>query len=533
MVDSVLDTLIQDVRIVDGTGAPWFRGSIGIEDAKIAEITRRSDQELPADSVIEGDGLVASPGFIDTHSHSDLKLFSTPSLAPKIHQGITTEILGQDGFSMAPIYEGLDRWKTHVSGIYGQKDGEWRWGSVADYFDAIDEHGLSPNVAMLVGHSTVRYDVLGFDDRSPTEDELEAMADLVAEALADGAIGFSTGLVYPPARYAETDEVRELAARLEPYGRPFVAHIRNERLQIWDALDEFVDIGADAAVPLHISHFKLAGPAQQGKVHRARAVVEAARERGVDLTAEQYPYTAGSTTLANVLPPWVQAKGPEQTLEYLDDEDARERIRRDINEWRIEGWENRGDYTGWDNIEITNVKSDANSHLEGRSIAWIANERGTDPVTVVCDILLAEELEVGMLLYQLKESDVRELLSYERVNVATDGLFGGRPHPRVYGTYPKILGRYVREENVITMEEAVRKMTSLPARSMGLESKGVLKPGMDADIVLFDPDRISSNATYDRPRQQPSGIPHVVVNGVPIVRDGETTGAQPGEVVRK
>jgi N-acyl-D-amino-acid deacylase len=228
----------------------------------------------------------------------------------------------------------------------------------------------------------------------------------------------------------------------------------------------------------------------------------------------------------------VQAEGPDQTLAYLRDEDARERIRRDIDEWRIDGWENRGAYTGWENIEVMNVASPADEHVESESIRAIADDRDTDPVTVVCDLLVESELEVGMLLHQLREADVQQLLTNERVNVATDGLFGAHPHPRVYGTYPRILGRYVRELNLLTLEEAVRKMTSLPARAMGLQSKGVLRPGLDADLVVFDPATVESNATYDRPRQHPTGISHVVVDGTFVVRDGELTDARPGSAIR-
>ncbi len=528
------ETAIRNARIIDGTGAPWFRGTIIIKRGKITEIHRGKTSQTDATTEIDADGMAVCPGFIDTHTHSDLQLFSDPTLAPKIRQGITTEVLGQDGFSMAPLYDvDTDAWETHLSGIAGRLDGEWSWESLGDYLEAIDDQEIAPNVATLVGHGTVRFNVLGFSDTAPTEDDISQMAELVTEALEAGAVGFSTGLVYTPARYADTAEVRELAAQLAPYGRPFVAHIRNERRQIWEALDEFIDIGADTGVPLHLSHFKLAGPDQQGKVHRAVSIFEAARERGVDLTVEQYPYTAGSTTLTNILPPWVQAEGPEQTLSYLRDDDTREKIRRDISEWRIDGWENRGAYTGWENIEVTNVASESNQSVEGKSIATIATERDTDPVAVVCDLLIEEELEVGMLLHQLTESDVRDVLANERVNVATDGLFGGRPHPRVFGTYPKILSRYVREANILTLEEAIRKMTSLPARAMGLETKGILRPGLDADLVVFDPATIDTNATYDSPQQFPTGIHHVMVNGSFVVRDSVVTDARPGEALTK
>jgi N-acyl-D-amino-acid deacylase len=530
-----VDMLLENARIVDGTGSPWFRGAVGIEDGEIASVSRTSDPGIDAAERVDVDGAVVCPGFVDTHSHSDIELFEDPTLAPKVRQGITTEILGQDGFSMAPMYceGGAEEWQSQLSALAGRADVEWTWGSTGEYLDAVEEHEVSPNVAMLVGHGTVRFNVMGMDDRAPNDDELTEMADLVTEALEDGAIGFSTGLIYTPCTYASTEEVQALASRLRPYGRPFVAHIRSEGRWIWDALDEFVDIGADEDVTLHLSHFKMAGQEQQGKADRAIHLIEAARERGVDFTAEQYPYTAGSTMLSAVLPPWVHADGPEGTIEHLRDDGTRERTRRDIEEWRIDGWENIGMLAGWDNVVITNVESESNEPLEGMSIAEIADRRETDPVNAVCELLVEEELGVSMSLHMMDEGDIEEILSYERVCVGTDGLFGGKPHPRVYGTYPRILGHYVRNRNLLTIEEAVRKMTSLPARAMGLDGKGVLREGMDADVVVFDPDTVESRATFENPRRYPKGIHHVLVNGEFVVRDGDTTGNTPGVAIRR
>jgi N-acyl-D-amino-acid deacylase len=528
------DLLLENARVVDGTGAPWFRGAVAVDDGEISAVVRRREHGLDAGTTVDVDERVVCPGFVDTHSHSDLELFADPTLAPKIRQGITTEVLGQDGFSMAPMYRegGAEEWAKQLSALAGSVDVDWSWGSTADYLDAVEESGVAPNVALLVGHGTVRFDVLGMADRAPEPDELEEMADLVTEALEEGAVGLSTGLIYTPCTYADTDEVRALAARLEPYGRPFVAHVRSEGRWLWEALDEFVDVGAETGVPLHLSHFKMGGREQQGKAGRAIGAVEVARERGVDFTVEQYPYTAGSTMLSAVLPPWVHADGPEGTLRHLRDDDARERIRRDIEEWRIDGWENIGGLAGWENVVVASVASEANDDLEGETVAAVAADRGTAPVDAVCDLLVEEELGVSMTIHMMDEGDVREILGSERVCVATDGLFGGKPHPRVYGTYPRILGHYVREENLLTLEEAVRKMTSLPARAMGLDRKGVVRPGMDADLVAFDPAVVESRATFDTPRRHPKGVDHVVVNGEFVVRDGETTGATPGVAVR-
>ncbi|WP_436925632.1 N-acyl-D-amino-acid deacylase family protein [Halosimplex amylolyticum] len=526
--------LVDDARVVDGTGAPWFRGAVAVDDGTITAIRRDSAHGLSAETRIDADGSVVAPGFIDAHSHSDLRLFADPSLAPKTRQGITTEIVGQDGFSMAPLYreDGIDQWRDHLGGLAGRLDREWSWRSLATYLDEIDAAAVAPNVATLVGHGTVRYEVLGMDDVEPTEDELAAMAALVAEGLEDGAVGFSSGLVYAPQVYSDTAEVSRLAAELEPYGRPFVAHIRSEGRWIWDALDEFVDVGAEHEIPLHISHFKLTGAAQQGKTDRLLAHVETARERGVDLTADQYPYAAGSSMLTSLLPPWAQSQDAEELRETLADPEQREAIRRDIEEWRVDGWENVPGKTGWDRIEVTSLTSDAFGPHEGQDVAAIASERGCEPIDVLCDVLLAEDLDASMIAHGLIESDVRAIMGSSRVAVGTDGLFGSRPHPRVYGSFPRVLGRYVREENVLSLEEAVRKMTSLPARAMGLDAKGVIRPGLDADLVVFDPAVVADRATFEEPDRYPTGIEHVIVDGTPIVRDGADTGARPGGSIR-
>jgi len=529
-----VETVFANARVVDGTGAPWFRGSVGLEGGEIAFVKQRADPDIAADTRVGVDGDVLCPGFIDTHSHSDLRLFEEPTLAPKTRQGITTEVVGQDGFSMAPLYrEGAaDTWAEQLSGLAGTTDRDWSWDGVADYLDVVEADGIAPNLATLVGHGTVRFDVLGMADRAPTDEELESMQALVRESLDAGALGLSTALVLTPCSYADTDELRALATELRPYGRPFVAHIRSERAGIWEALHEFVEVGKAADVPLHLSHFKLGGPPQHGKTDRALAIVEAAREQGTDVTADQYPYTASSTLLSYVLPPWVHSEGPEGAIDHLQDEEARERIRRDIEESRIEGWDNPGAYSGWDNIVVTNVETAGSDDYEGSTIADIAAERDTHPVFAVCDLLAEAELGVSILNHFIDEDDVRSILASERINVITDGLFGGKPHPRVYGAFPKVLGTYVREENLLSLEMAIRKMTSLPARAMGLTRKGLVRTGMDADLVVLDPAVVSSPATYEEPTRYPRGIYSVYVNGEPIVRDGETTGQTPGDVIR-
>ena len=515
---------LTNCRIVDGTGAPWFRGSVGIENGRIQSVVRDDSLAGAAERTVDLDGLMLAPGFIDTHAHSDLRLFDQPMLPPKTRQGITTEILGQDGFSMAPLSPEADpaEWEDHLSGLNGRTDREWTWRSTAEYFDAIDANGIAPNIGMLVGHGTVRWNVMGMADRPAEESEIEAMADLVTASLEAGAIGFSTGLIYTPQVTADTEEVQRLAGRLAPYGRPFVAHIRNETDDIWGALDEFVDIGDDEAVPLHLSHFKLALPPQHGKAGRAIAVLDAARERGVDITADQYPYTAGSTMLAELLPSWVRTDGTDEAVKRLGDREDRARIRQYIED-RPEAWST---------VVVTSVASDANEQFEGMALDEIAEARNQDPPAAVMDLLLEERLEVSKITHMLADEDVETILTHSRTCIATDGLFGGKPHPRTYGTYPRVLGHYVRDKNRLEVEEAVRMMTSLPARAMGLHRKGIIRPEMDADLVAFDPQRVDSPATYEDPRQFPEGIAHVVVDGQFVVRDGRSTGATPGSVIR-
>ncbi|WP_254534000.1 N-acyl-D-amino-acid deacylase family protein [Natrinema gelatinilyticum] len=526
--------LLENARVIDGTGAPWFRGHVLIADGRIESVRREREPTIDADERIDIDGEAVCPGFVDLHSHSDLRILDEPTLEPKVKQGITTEILGQDGFSMAPMYRdgGSAEWGDHLEGLAGESETEWTWGNVADYLDAIDERGAAVNAATLVGHGTVRYDALGMADRDPTDEELARMADLVTEALEDGAIGFSTGLVYPPQVNATTREVAALAKCLVPHGRPFVAHIRSEGRWIWDAFDEFVDIGDDARIPIHVSHFKVSGRSVRGTAGRLLKLFEAARDRGVDVTADKYPYAAGNTMLTSVLPPWVHADGLDRLQEYLSDEAARNRMHREIEGWEIEGWENNAGKTGWENLVVSNVEADDLAHLNGRSIAEIAAERDVRPIDAVCDVLLEAGTGVSMITHSQSEADVREMLAHEYVAVGTDALFGGSPHPRTYGAYPRILGHYVRDENLLTLEEAIRKMTSLPARAMGLNRKGVIRPVMDADLVVFRPHVVDERATFADPRQLPSGILHVLVDGEFVVRDGELTGALPGGAIR-
>ncbi len=517
-----LDLILKNSKIIDGTGAPWFKGAVGIKDGRIETVDRSASLDHDAAKTVDLDGLALSPGFIDLHSHSGLRMFSDPELEPKTRQGITTEIVGQDGFSMAPMYRegGAEEWEHHVSGLDGRAGIEWTWNSTTEYFDAIDEIGMSPNIGMLVGHGTVRYNVIGMDNRLPDEDELEEMADLVTESLEEGAIGFSTGLDYTPHYNSDTNELQTLASRLKEYGRPFFAHKRNYAGH-YTALDEFVDIGAEEEIPLHHSHLQVSGT-EIGQADRMIQYLEAARDRGIDMTGDQYQYKAGSTMLSAMLPAWARADGPDGSIDYLQNEDDRARIQAHLEENR----------RSWEDVVITCVVSEANEQFQGMTVLDIADARDEEPEETVMNLLIEEDLEVEFLSFGKIEPDIEEFLEWERASVASDGLLGGDPNPRTYGTYPQVLGDYVRERNLLTVEEAIRIMTSLPARIVGLQHKGLIRPGMDADLVVFDPKTVGSPATYENPHQFPEGIPHVLVDGEFIVKDSEHTGATPGSAIR-
>lgn len=523
------DLVIKNGKIIDGTGNPWLAADVAIAEGKIVRMGQLSDAK--AGHVIDAGGKFVCPGFVDGHSHSDLIILDNPTADQKIMQGITTENMGLDGMSVAPILKkDIPGWRRHLAGLAGNPDIDWRWESFADYLDAIDQCKVATNVCSYVGLGTIRLMVMGMDGREAESHEIEQMKKIAAEAMEQGARGISAGLIYPPSQYQSMDEIVAIAKVVRHYDGIFDVHMRSEADGIVGAIEEVLEIGRQSEIPVLITHFKIRGRNNWGKAPALLKMLEDARNDGVDVTVAQYPYTAGSTILHAVIPPWYHTKGPDHLIAMLRDD--REPVKKDIRE-RMD-WENFSAIVGWDKIFVTSVVSEANKPFEGKHIAEIAEERGNaDPADAALDLLVEENLAVGMVNFGLSEVDVVEIMKSPTVSIITDGLLGGSmPHPRTYGTCPRILGRYVREQKVLRWEEAVRKMTSLPAQKLRLKRKGLIAEQYDADVVIFDPKTVMDTSTYESPRSFPDGIDWVIVNGNIVVKNGEHTGERHGKTIR-
>jgi N-acyl-D-amino-acid deacylase len=508
--------------VVDGTGGPARRADVRVVGDRILEV----GPDLRGDPSIDCGGLVVAPGFIDTHSHSDLKLFEDPRLSMKATQGVTTEVLGQDGISVAPVRTVADT-RRQLSGLLGDpRAAKWDWETVADYLEALRRLQPAPNVAYLVPHGTLRAYVMGSEARAPSDDELDRMCRVLDESLAAGAIGLSTGLIYPPCCYAERAELVALGKITARRGGPLVVHMRSESDYIVDAIGEMVDVGRKSGCAIHISHWKIAGAENFMRVAQVIAAVESAQAEGLRITCDAYPYAAGSTVLGAVLPPWAHDGGPPAALRRLADPETRQKMRAEMNGAWPQPWDNFWRWTGPEGIVIADVPSGRRPEVIGKTLAEAAGAAGAEALDFTFDLLLSEELGVGMVSHSQSEAVNEQLLQRPYVNVCTDGLLGGRPHPRAYGSYPKILARMVREKKLLTLEEAIRKMTSQAASAMNLQKIGRLEPGASADVVVFDPATIEDRATFVEPTQLSVGVAHVLVGGKPAAE-------RPGRVVTR
>jgi N-acyl-D-amino-acid deacylase len=460
-----------------------------------------------------------------------------------VSQGITTVVVGQCGTSLAPVNPYyIDEIEKSLQGsIPPEVDFRITWNSFEDYLELEENDGLGVNVAHLVGHGTVRIASMGFEARSPTPRELNEMKNYVEEAMQSGAYGLSTGLIYPPGVFAETSEIIELAKVAAKLGGVYDTHIRGEGKTLMNSLLEAISIGKEAKIPVQISHHKAATSSIWGSSSESLALLVENRKKNVDITVDQYPYKAGSTSLATCLPPWAHEGGLQRLLDRLKDPSLRKKMRKDI----INGlprWENFAGELGWENVYVTRVKTDQNIPLQGKNLLEIKKIRGDpDPYTSLFNLLLEEEGAASMVIFAMDENDIQRILKHHLQMVGTDSganatsgiMMRGKPHPRGFGTYPKILGHYVRDSGILTLEEAIRKMTSFPSQRFGLFNRGLIKPGMYADIVIFNPKTVIDLATYQKPHQLPKGIEYVIVNGELTVSEAKPLSSLPGKTLRK
>jgi N-acyl-D-amino-acid deacylase len=527
------DLVITNGHILDGTGSPWYSGDVGIRGGRIAAIGNLSD--LPRARTIDAHGTVVAPGFIDMLGQSELTILVDPRLPSKIYQGITTEITGEGG-SVAPLNDAIIRADKDAYDHYHITP-DWR--TLRQYFARLEKQGMGINLATYVGATTVRRMILGDADRQPTAVQLEQMKELVRQAMRDGAVGVSTSLIYAPAPYAGTEELIGLASEASKFGGIYATHMRNESDAIIPAIDEALRVGREAHIPVEIWHIKVDGKQNWGHMPEVVAKINAARADGMDVTADTYAYPAWSNDFSAIVPPWVHDGGNAKMVERLKDPVLRARIRKEMTTPSTE-WDNEWiSLPGPESILISLVHSPAMRDLQGKTMDVIAKQWGKDPIDAIFDLLIQDPV-AEIVGFGMSEPDIVLALQQPWVSLDNDssgtspeGILGQEhPHPRAYGTFPRILRKYVREEKKLTLEDAIRKFSALPAQRMRLADRGVLKAGMWADVVIFDPATVRDLATFENPNQLSQGMEYVLVNGVPVIDQGKMTGAKPGKVLR-
>lgn len=528
------DIIIRNGHIIDGTGSPWYSGDIGIRNGHIAAIGFLGNAQ--ASRTIDAHGMVVAPGFIDMLGQSELTILVNPHLPSKIFQGITTEFTGEGG-SIAPLNDAIIKADSVNYEHYKIKP-DWR--TLRRYFARLEKQGMGINLGTYVGATQVRRMVLGDDNVQPAPAQLERMKALVRDAMRDGAVGVSTSLQYAPAPYATTEELIALASEASKFGGIYATHMRSEGSAITAAIDEAVRIGREAHIPVEIWHLKAAGKPQWGEMPQIVAQIEKARASGVDISANTYAYTAWFNSFSAFIPPWAHDGGDAKMVERLKDPQMRARIRKDMetpsNDWDNE-WQ---EITGPESILVCVVQNPQLLPLQGKSVADIARLWKKDAFDTIFDILIQDNAFTQVAVFGMSEPDVTLALQQPWVSIdndsqgtAPDGLLGQEhPHPRAYGTFPRILRKYVREEKKLRLEDAIRKFSALPAQRMHLADRGVLKAGMWADVVIFDPATITDHATFENPNQLSEGMQYVLVNGVPVIEGGKPTNALPGKVLR-
>jgi N-acyl-D-amino-acid deacylase len=525
------DLIIVNGRVVDGTGRPGFAGSVAVRGDRIAAVGNIAGAQ--ARDTIDAAGLVVAPGFIDMLGHSEYRLLIHPGADSKVTQGITTEITGEVT-SVVPVNEQTLRELPEEHRAVAD------WTDLDGYFRVLEATRPAINLGTFVTLGSVRRYVLGDARRAPTEEELAGMKQLVAEAMEEGAMGLSAGLVYAPASYAAREEIVELARVAAQYGGGYTSHIRSESGQLIEAVREAIDIGERAGTWVQIHHLKASGQTNWGRVNDAIAEIEAARARGLDVTANMYPYRASGTSLSAIIPGWAHEGGTDALIERLREPATRARLREELSDGTTE-WRRIGASAGGpQGVMIASVGEDSLRHYQGMRLDEVARHRGQDVPEALFDLLVADRARTSAVYFSMSEDDVETVLRQPWVSIGVDGgvrpadpARSDRPHPRAFGTFPRILGHYVRERRVLTLEEAVRRFTTLAASRVGLHDRGALRAGLAADITIFDPATVIDRATFEAPVQVSTGIRHVLVNGTPVLRDGIATGERPGRALRR
>ncbi|MEU5694446.1 D-aminoacylase [Actinosynnema sp. NPDC020468] len=523
-----MDIVFRGALVVDGTGAPGYRADVGVRAGRIAAI----DARLSGRREVDAGGLVLAPGFVDMHSHSDLQVLANPEHLAKVSQGVTTEVLGQDGLSYAPVDDAvLAALRGQLAGWNDDPEGfDWDWRSVGEYLDRLDR-GVAVNAAYLVPQGTLRMLCVGWDDRPATDAELAAMKTVLAESLRQGAMGLSSGLTYTPGMYASERELVELCRVTGEWGGYYSPHHRSYGAGALEAYAEMVAVTREADCPLHLAHATMNFEVNRGRAGELLTLLDDAIAAGADITLDTYPYLPGATYLSALLPSWSSEGGADATLRRLSDVDTRERIRREVEDTGSDGC--HGVPVDWAAIEINGVRRSEHAHLVGLSVAESARRAGVAPAELFFDVLTAERLGTSCLMHVGHEDNVRAIMRHPAHTGGSDGLLvGDRPHPRAWGTFPRYLARYVRELGVLSLEECVAHLTGRAARRLRLTDRGLVREGYAADLVLFDPETVADTATFDEPRQAAAGIPYVVVNGVPVIDGGTRTDALPGRSLR-
>ena len=529
------DLVIRNARVCDGTGNPSFHADVGIVGDKIAAVGKLAGAK--GKRTIDASGLTVSPGFVDLHNHVDHAILAFPDAESYIMQGVTTSVTGNCGLSMAPV---SDAHKEEIKGylkpfLDKKMDYGWDWHTLGEFFTKVERNGTIQNLAPLVGQGSLRLAVMGFDPAPASKEQMDRMKALLREELAAGAFGMSSGLIYPPGSYTSPEELTDLASVLAEFGAVYTTHIRNEGDRMLQSVEEAIALGEANGVPVEISHHKTAGRYNWGKVNASLRMMEAARARGVDVSCDVYPYPASMTTITSLLPSRNLEGGVEKLLQRLNDPACRKEIAGEISENRMPE-ENVILCNGWNKIMIS--ECGIAPQYEGKMLSEILEARGGEPYEAFFDWLIEVRCEALMVMFSMDEEDVRAVVKSPLSCIISDSWVtapraGGKPHPRGYGSFPRLLGKYAREEGLLRLEDAVRKITSMPVAKVGIRDRGLIREGFFADLTIFDADKIIDKATYTDPHQYPDGIAHVVVNGQIVVSHGELQGVRPGRVLKR